>query len=113
MSRQWIELLGHVFFLMPVLPADRLPLLAVLLASPMRSASSRFRPAASPQWPAKGLVLIGFVMLTIQGISEIIKQIAIMRGDLEDADVAPRPCRGGRGGSLAPARPAKEQGLAS
>ena len=37
-----------------------------------------------PQWPAKGLVVVGFVMLTFQGISEIIKKIAVMRGVIPD-----------------------------
>jgi hypothetical protein len=37
-----------------------------------------------PQWPAKSLVVIGFFLLAVQGISEIIKRIAIMRGLIED-----------------------------
>ena len=37
-------------------------------------------------WPAKSLLLIGFVLLGLQGISEIIKKIAIMRGDMDDPD---------------------------
>ncbi|MFC3221235.1 TRAP transporter small permease subunit, partial [Tianweitania populi] len=35
-------------------------------------------------WPAKSLLLIGFVMLGLQGISEIIKKIGVMRGLIED-----------------------------
>jgi TRAP-type mannitol/chloroaromatic compound transport system permease small subunit len=35
-------------------------------------------------WPAKSLLLIGFSLLALQGISEIIKKIAIMRGDMDD-----------------------------
>ncbi len=34
-----------------------------------------------PQWPAKSLILIGFTLLLFQGISELIKRIAVMRGD--------------------------------
>jgi TRAP-type mannitol/chloroaromatic compound transport system permease small subunit len=37
-----------------------------------------------PQWPAKFLVLAGFVALLAQGISELIKRIAIMQARLED-----------------------------
>ena len=66
-----------------------------------------------PQWPAKGLVLIGFVMLTVQGISEIIKQIAIMRGDLEDADVALGHAAAAEAEAQRLLDQAKEQGLAS
>ena len=31
-----------------------------------------------PQWPAKMLILIGFILLFFQGISELIKRIAVM-----------------------------------
>jgi TRAP-type mannitol/chloroaromatic compound transport system permease small subunit len=37
-----------------------------------------------PQWPAKSLILIGFVLLFFQGISELIKRIAVMRGLIPD-----------------------------
>ena len=35
-------------------------------------------------WPAKGLLLAGFVLLAFQGLSEIIKKIAVMRGLIDD-----------------------------
>ncbi len=35
-------------------------------------------------WPAKSMLLIGFVLLGLQGVSEIVKKIAIMRGDMDD-----------------------------
>ena len=35
-------------------------------------------------WPAKALLLAGFVLLFFQGISEIIKKIAVMRGIIPD-----------------------------
>jgi TRAP-type mannitol/chloroaromatic compound transport system permease small subunit len=37
-----------------------------------------------PQWPAKSLIIIGFTMLLVQGISELIKRIAVMRGLIPD-----------------------------
>jgi TRAP-type mannitol/chloroaromatic compound transport system permease small subunit len=39
-------------------------------------------------WPAKLLVPLGFAMLLAQGVSELIKRIAIMRGLIDDP--APR-----------------------
>jgi TRAP-type mannitol/chloroaromatic compound transport system permease small subunit len=36
-------------------------------------------------WPAKGLILLGFIVLGFQWLSETIKRIAIMRGELDDA----------------------------
>jgi TRAP-type mannitol/chloroaromatic compound transport system permease small subunit len=35
-------------------------------------------------WPAKGLILLGFVSLAFQWVSELIKRIAIMQGQLVD-----------------------------
>ncbi|MBN9445669.1 MAG: TRAP transporter small permease subunit [Bosea sp.] len=85
--RQWIELLGHVLFLMPF------ALLIVYHSVPffLRSYAINEQSLSAgglPQWPAKGLVVIGFVMLVFQGVSEIIKQVAVMRGDLEDDEAA-------------------------
>ena len=37
-----------------------------------------------PQWPAKSLIMIGFTLLFVQGLSELIKRIAIMRGLIPD-----------------------------
>jgi len=37
-----------------------------------------------PQWPTKSLVIIGFTFLLVQGISELIKRIAVMRGLIPD-----------------------------
>ena len=36
------------------------------------------------QWPAWMLIPIGFALLGVQGISELIKRIAILRGDIPD-----------------------------
>jgi TRAP-type mannitol/chloroaromatic compound transport system permease small subunit len=35
-------------------------------------------------WPAKALLLAGFVLLGLQGVSEVIKRIAIMAGIIDD-----------------------------
>ncbi len=37
-----------------------------------------------PQWPAKSLIMIAFAMLFIQGLSELIKRIAVMRDLIPD-----------------------------
>jgi TRAP-type mannitol/chloroaromatic compound transport system permease small subunit len=33
-----------------------------------------------PVWPVKGLLPIGFALLTLQGISELIKRVAVLQG---------------------------------
>lgn len=83
--QRWIDLIGHTLFLMPFC------LLMVYHSWPFFTRSyaineQSLSAGGLAQWPAKGLVVIGFVMLTVQGVSEIIKQVAIMRGDLPDDD---------------------------
>ena len=50
-----------------------------------------------PVYPSKFLIPLAFTLLLIQGLSELIKRIAIIRGDLEDtvsgADTTRRPRR--------------------
>jgi TRAP-type mannitol/chloroaromatic compound transport system permease small subunit len=44
-------------------------------------------------WPAKATILVGFILLTAQAISEIIKRIAVIRGLIErGARVMITPC---------------------
>jgi TRAP-type mannitol/chloroaromatic compound transport system permease small subunit len=37
-----------------------------------------------PQWPGKGLIMIAFIMLFVQGLSELIKRLAVMRDLIPD-----------------------------
>lgn len=81
--QHWIDLLGHLLFLMPFV------ILMIVYFIPYVSLSFRSGEMSSSAgglilWPAKALLLVGFVQLAFQGVSEIIKKIAIMRGDMED-----------------------------
>lgn len=81
--QHWIDLFGHVFFLMPFV------LLMVYYLVPyvrMSYLSGEVSSSAGGLilWPAKAILLIGFVLLALQGVSEIIKKIAIIRGDMDD-----------------------------
>jgi len=81
--QHWIDLLGHLFFLMPFVT------LMVIYFVPYVSLSFRSGEMSNNSggliiWPAKAILLVGFFLLALQGISEIIKKIAIMRGDMDD-----------------------------
>ena len=81
--QHWIDLFGHVFFLMPFV------LLMIYYFVPYFMLSFRTQEISTNAggliiWPAKFLLLLGFFLLGLQGISEIIKKIAVMRGDMED-----------------------------
>ena len=86
MSRRvqhWIDLLGHLVFLMPfVILMDSYFVPYFLLS--FRSGEMSNNAGGLILWPAKSLLLIGFALLTLQGLSEIIKKIAVMRGLMED-----------------------------
>jgi TRAP-type mannitol/chloroaromatic compound transport system permease small subunit len=82
-ARSMIELIGHVFFLLP------LTIIMIVTSVPFFLESFRldeqsFSSGGLPQWPAKSLIMIGFALLAMQGISQIIKRIAIMRGIIPD-----------------------------
>jgi len=38
-------------------------------------------PGGLPRWPIKTMILVSFVLLFLQGISEVIKRIRVLRGD--------------------------------
>jgi TRAP-type mannitol/chloroaromatic compound transport system permease small subunit len=83
MVRNIIDLVGHVFFLLP------LCIVMIITGGPffMRSVEINEQSGNAgglPQWPAKSLIIVGFVLLFVQGISELIKRIAVMRGLIPD-----------------------------
>ena len=81
--RDSIDLIGHAFFLLP------LCIVMIITGGPffMRSVEINEQSGNAgglPQWPAKSLIIIGFTFLLVQGISELIKRIAVMRGLIPD-----------------------------
>jgi TRAP-type mannitol/chloroaromatic compound transport system permease small subunit len=84
--RSWIDLLGHLLFLMPfciILIWTSIPFFLVS----WRQNEQSFSAGGLPQWPAKSLIMIGIALMFVQGISEIIKRVAVMRGELPDPNV--------------------------
>jgi TRAP-type mannitol/chloroaromatic compound transport system permease small subunit len=81
--RNTIELLGTAFFLLP------LAILLVVTGIPFFLNSYEINEQSGnagglPQWPTKSLVMIAFALLLAQGISELIKRVAIIRGMIPD-----------------------------
>lgn len=86
-TRDWIEIFGHLFFLFPFV------LVMTWLSWPFFWRSYTTNEISSNAgglviWPAKGLILLGFIVLFLQWASELIKRVAIMRGELEDVHAA-------------------------
>jgi TRAP-type mannitol/chloroaromatic compound transport system permease small subunit len=81
--RNWIDLIGHAFFLLPLTVIMIWTGIPFFLKSWHVNEQS-FSAGGLPQWPAKSLVTIGFALLFIQGISELIKRASVMRGLIPD-----------------------------
>jgi TRAP-type mannitol/chloroaromatic compound transport system permease small subunit len=86
-GRDWIDIFGHMFFLLPFV------LVMIYLSWPFfwrsyNSGEVSTNAGGLLIWPAKGLILLGFILLFFQWLSELIKRIAIMRGKLEDEHAA-------------------------
>lgn len=82
-TQHWIDLFGHVFFLMPFV------VLMVWMTVPYalqawRSGQVSTNAGGLIIWPARAILAIGFILLSLQGISEIIKKVAVMRGIIPD-----------------------------
>jgi len=85
--RDTIDAVGHVFFLLP------LTIIMIITGIPFFYRSIEINEQSGnagglPQWPAKSLIMIGFAMLLIQGVSELIKRIAVMRNLIPDPHAA-------------------------
>ena len=127
--RHWLELGGHVLFLMPFVllmiglswtalgrsvvngagwaeahgVLGQLGLVGSRLAGDVGALLTggdahweySNNPGGLPLWPAYAAILAGFLMLAAQGVSEIIKHVAVMRGLL------PEPSGGGGHGAEA------------
>ena len=84
-TNAWIDIFGFLFFLLPM------TLILVLYATPYALTSIRSQEMSSNAgglivWPAKLLIPVGFALLTLQGISELIKRIAFLRGLIDSRE---------------------------
>jgi TRAP-type mannitol/chloroaromatic compound transport system permease small subunit len=82
-TQTWIDIIGTIFFLFPM------AVLMIWLGWPLfADAYARHEVSTNTGgliiWPARLLVPIGFFFLALQGISELIKRIAFLRGLIPD-----------------------------
>ena len=79
-KRAWIDLVGHVLFLIPFC----IVMLYVSWPAVQNSWSIREispDPGGLPRYPIKMVILLSFVLLVGQGYSQILKQLRILRSD--------------------------------
>jgi TRAP-type mannitol/chloroaromatic compound transport system permease small subunit len=87
-ARAWIDLAGTLLFLLPFCA------LMLVVALPAVRNSWIVRevspdPGGLPRYPIKTVILISFTLLFIQGISQLIKQVALLRGEPDVARTGP------------------------
>ena len=78
-TQVWIDVFGFIFFLLPA------TLLILYFSIPFAYESIRNQEVSSNAggliiWPAKTLIPVGFFLLTLQGISELIKRVGFLMG---------------------------------
>jgi TRAP-type mannitol/chloroaromatic compound transport system permease small subunit len=88
-ARAWVDLAGSLLFLMPM------ALLILYFSWPMFMQSYLGHEISSDadglvRWPVKLLIPLGFALLALQGVSEVIKRIAFLRGIANDSGLEPR-----------------------
>ncbi len=82
-TQHWIDLFGHVFFLLPFVAIMTYMMVPYALAA-FNSGQISTNAGGLIIWPARAMLAFGFILLLAQAFSEIIKKIAVMRGLMED-----------------------------
>jgi len=78
-----IDIIGTLFFLLPMV------VLVLWLSLPLVADSFRINEMSANaggliRWPVKALLPLGFLLLALQGISELIKRVAFLQGLIAD-----------------------------
>ena len=82
-AQNWIDVFGIVFFLMPM------SLIIMRLSWPLFLDSFQRNEVSTNAggliiWPARLMIPIGFALLIVQAVSELIKRVAFLRGLIPD-----------------------------
>ena len=107
-TRNWIDIAGHTLFLIPLCiimlvegwpyfmlafqmdsrgfftDIVRLVRMALNISTEAYNVEMSSNAGGLVRWPAKLIIVVGFALLLLQGISELIKRIAVMRGRIPD-----------------------------
>ncbi len=82
-TRAWIDIFGLVFFLFPTCYLF-IDLGWPFVQTSFHQGEMSANPGGLIRWPVKLMVPVGFTLLALQGLSELIKRIAFLRGLIPD-----------------------------
>lgn len=85
-TRLWVDVLGIIFFLMPAMLLLTWMTWPFFWESWVRGETSS-NAGGLLRWPVKLVLPVGFAMLCLQGLSELIKRIALLRGEKPDVEI--------------------------
>lgn len=88
-ARAWVDLVGTVIFLLPF------TVMMLWVTFPAVRASWQIRetspdPGGLPRYPIKALILVAFVLLILQAVSQLVKSVDTIRG-AGAAEAEPEP----------------------
>ena len=99
-QRDWVDFLGHLFMLLPF------TLLTPYVISSFERQEYSPNAGGLIVWPAKALLLAGFLLLLAQAISELIKRAGVLFAGIEDTTpMATHAAEAVEAGALAPSAP--------
>lgn len=78
-TKLWVDVFGILFFLFPAAVMMSFEGWSFFITSYGRGEMSS-NAGGLPLWPVKALMPFGFALLVLQGVSELIKRIAALRG---------------------------------
>lgn len=84
-TQAWIDMAGTILFLIPF------SLMMLWVSYPAVQSSWQIReqspdPGGLPRYPIKILILVSFVLLVLQAVSQLVKQIDVIRGVSDQLD---------------------------
>ena len=82
-AKAWIDILGTVFFLLPMAIAI-MWLSWPVFVDAWQSNEVSTNAGGLLVWPGRLMVPVGFLLLVLQGFSELIKRVAFLRGLIPD-----------------------------
>jgi TRAP-type mannitol/chloroaromatic compound transport system permease small subunit len=88
-AHAWIDIIGTLFFLAPMAVAVLYLSWPIFINAFLKNEYSS-NAGGLIVWPVRALVPIGFSLLILQGVSELIKRIAFLKGLIPDPNAKPK-----------------------
>lgn len=89
-GKAWTDVIGIIFFLFPAMLTMTF-FSAEFFMTSFRSGEHSSNAGGTLLWPVKLLLPFGLALLLLQGVAELIKRIAILRGDNVETAAYERP----------------------